>query len=324
MADNFAYAGIDIGGTNVKFGLIDKSGNIIHKNQRPTLAEKGSTPLMHLITNIGEQLMLLASEENLEIKSLGVGTAGAVDFSSGKVVGPCPNIPGWQGMEVGKILRERLNIPVYVDNDVNAMALAESTFGSAVGYKDVVCLTLGTGVGGGLIINGKVYRGADSSAGELGHMTINFDGPVCKCGNKGCFEVYCSSQAILGRAKAMLKKEMTDIFEEVLKGDLDQLTIKKFFIAYRKGDKTANYVLEETATYVGAGVGGVVNLFNPSVVVIGGGIAEGSNGFIDLITKEVGTRAFSSAVENLKIVKAALGNDAGFIGAGLLGETIKE
>jgi glucokinase len=320
MSETQVYAGIDIGGTNIKFGLFDHTGKVLHKEQRPTLAEKGPTPLMHLITNIGERLLYFAAEENHHVKYVGVGSPGAVDYKAGKVVGPCPNIEGWQGMEIGPTMSERLNMPVYVDNEVNGMALAESRFGAAMGANSVVCVTVGTGVGGGVIIDGKVWHGSSYTAGELGHMTIDVDGPKCACGNHGCIEAFCSSKAIIARTKAKLNNKMTPIFNDILEGSLEELTIKKLFAAAKKGDETAESVINETASYLGTGLSGVVNLINPEVVVIGGGITDGGAGFVPAVAEEIRKRAFSSAVEKLTVTKAALGNDAGFIGAGLLGE----
>lgn len=320
MSATEVYAGIDIGGTNIKFGLFDSAGKILYREQRPTLVEKGPTPLMHLVGNIGERLLYHAAEEDYTVSWLGVGTPGAVDWKTGQVIGPCPNIAGWQGMEIGRILKERLNTAVWVDNDANAVALAEMRFGAAVGAKSVVCVTVGTGIGGAVIIDGKLWRGATHSAGELGHMSINFDAPVSHAGIPGSIEAYCSSQSILERIKGKLRRELSPIFQELLEGDLEKLVIKKVFMAAKKGDEIARDVLNETAKYLGIGLAGVVNLLNPEVVVIGGGIAEGGAGFIEAVSAEVKKYAFDCAVEKLRVVKAALGNDAGFIGAGLLGE----
>ncbi|MCK4606922.1 MAG: ROK family protein [candidate division Zixibacteria bacterium] len=320
MSEDIVYAGIDIGGTNIKFGLVDSKGKIIHREHRPTMAEKGATPLMHLVTNISERLLYYAAEEEYPVRWLGVGTPGAVDFRTGKVIGPSPNINGWQGMEIGRILKERLNMPVYVDNDANVVALAETRFGAAIGSDSVVCVTVGTGVGGGIMIGGKLWRGADFCGAELGHVPISMDGPVCSCGQQGCIEAYCSSSAILGRTRVRLKKEMTPAFQNVLEGDLDKLSIRKLFAAHQKGDPVAAEVLNETARYLGVGLAGIVNLLNPRSVVIGGGVADGGGGFVEAVAVAIRERAFASAVEHLNIVKAALGNDAGFIGAGLLGE----
>jgi glucokinase len=323
MSDKRVYAGIDIGGTNIKFGLVDENGKVLHKEQRPTMAEKGAVPLMHLVTNIGERLLLQAAEEDLHPQGLGIGTPGAVDFRTGKVIGPCPNIAGWQGMEIGQNLRDRLNTPVVVDNDVNAMAMAECRFGAAIGHKSVICVTVGTGVGGAVIIDGKLWRGANNSAGELGHMTIKFDSPATNTTMPGSIESFCSSVALLNRVRSAMKKQITPAFEEVLEGGIENLSIKKVFAALKKGDEVAREAVQETARCLGVGLAGIVNLINPEIVVIGGGIVDGGGGFVEAVTAEIKRTALGSAVEKLHVVKAALGNDAGFIGAGLLVEMEK-
>ncbi|GAI28652.1 unnamed protein product, partial [marine sediment metagenome] len=225
--------------------------------------------------------------------------------------------------EIGRILGERLNMPVLVDNDVNAMTLAECRFGAAVGYQSVVCIALGTGVGGGLILDGKLWRGASHSAGELGHVTINAEGPPCRCGGRGCIETYCSSPAMIERATKKLAHGLTPIFKEILDGSMENLSIRKLFAAVRKGDPVAREVIDETAVYLGAGLAGIVNLLNPDIVVIGGGIADGGGGFIEAVSAEVRRRAFESATEHIRVARATLGNDAGFIGAGILGEVVR-
>ena len=320
MADDRVYAGIDIGGTNIKFGLFDSSGKILFRDQKPTQADKGPTPLMHLLSNIAERLLYLAADDELPVKYLGVGSPGAVDFRSGKVIGTCPNIPGWQGAEIGAALRERLNLPVFVDNDANAVALAETRFGAAAGSKSVVCVTVGTGIGGGLVIDGKLWRGAFNAGAELGHMPINFDGPECGCGRRGCIEAYCSSRAMIERVKTRTKSGLTPILKEILNGDPESLTVKKVFQASQRGDEAAMAAISETARFLGIGLSGIVNLLNPETIVIGGGVTDGGGGFVEAVAAEIRQRAFDSAVEGLRIVKAALGNNAGFIGAGLLGE----
>lgn len=320
MASQPAYAGIDIGGTNIKYGLVDRKGKILFKEQRPTLADKGPEPLLHLIGNIGERLLLHAAEEDFEVSGLGVGTPGSVDFKTGRVVGMSPNIVGWKGTAVGEFLRERLNVPVWVDNDVNAVALAEHRFGAGAGFDSMVCVAVGTGVGGGLILDGKLWRGSSSAAGEIGHMSIDPDGPVCGCGNKGCVEAFCSSAAILARCRSRFVDQLTPVFDEVLTGDPDELSIKKLFAAARQRDEIALDVIAETARYLAIGLAGVVNLLNPELVVIGGGVADGGAGFVESVAQEMRSRVCDSAGEKLRVAKATLGNSAGFIGAGILGE----
>jgi glucokinase len=243
-----------------------------------------------------------------------------VEAKSGKVIGVSPNINGWHGMEIGQILRDRLNLPVWVDNDVNAMALAESRFGAAVGYKSVICVAVGTGVGGGIILNGRLWRGASHSAGEIGHMSINPNGPKCRCGSNGCVEAYCNSQAIIRRAIDKLNNGLTPAFEEVLEGALSGLTIKKLFAAARKSDAVALEVISESAEFLAMGIANAVNILNPDIVVIGGGVADGGAGFVEAVGAAVKKRALGPAGTNLRVTKATLGNDAGFIGASILGE----
>ena len=322
MAHDHVFAGIDIGGTNIKFGLFDQTGKILHREQRQTQADKGPMPLMHLVTNIAERLLYFAADDDLTVKHLGVGTPGAVDFETGRVIGQCPNIPGWQGMDIGQNLKDRLNMPVFVDNDGNAMALAESRFGSAAGSRTTLCAAIGTGVGGGLVINNRIWRGETNAAGELGHMPINFDGPKCGCGQNGCIEAYCSSRAMMKRLAKKLDKGLTPIFKEILEGTDDKLTIKKLFSAHAKGDEVATEVIKDSARYLAIGLAGVVNLLNPDTVVIGGGVADGGGGFVEMVAAEIRKRAFPSAVEELRVVRATLGNNAGFVGAGLLGNEI--
>jgi glucokinase len=320
MSTQTVYAGIDIGGTNIKYGLMDQRGKVLFREQKPTMADKGADPLMHMIANLSESLLCHAAEEDFEVKWLGVGTPGAVDWKSGKVIGVSPNIAGWQGMEIGQILRDRLNMPVFVDNDVNAMALAEARFGAALGYKSVVCVAIGTGVGGGILFDGRLWRGANHAAGEIGHVTINPGGPKCRCGSNGCIEAYCNSTAIIARTNAKLSKGLTPAFEEVLDGSMSNMSIKKLFAAARKNDDIALGVIQETAEYLAIGIANVVNFLNPEIVVLGGGVADGGGGFVEAVAAEVRKRALSPAAENVRITRATLGNDAGFIGAGILGD----
>jgi len=320
MAQERVYAGIDIGATNIKYGLVDANGKVLFKEQRPTMADKGREPLLHLVANIGEHLMLSAAEEDYDVPWLGVATPGSVDSSSGTVVGMSPNIKDWKGAPIGSFLKERLNVPVWVDNDVNAMALAEHRFGAGLGYDSIVCVTVGTGIGGGLIIDGKLWRGSSHTAGEIGHVPIAPDGPVCGCGQTGCLEAFCASAAIVQRCREQLESGLTPGFKAVLHGNIEELGIRKLFAAARKKDEVALRVIAETARFLAIGLTGAVNLLNPDLVIVGGGVADGGAGFVEAVALELRERVCDSAAENLRVVKAALGNHAGFVGASILGE----
>ena len=313
-----AYAGIDIGATNIKYGLIDHEGEIIYKDRKPTMVEKGADPLVHLVTNIAEDLLFMAAEDGYDVGYLGVGTPGAVDIKSGRIIGPCPNIHGWQGIELGASLSERLNLPVKVDNDANTMALAEARFGAAAGFSSVLCVTLGTGVGGAIIINGKLWRGANGSAGEIGYLFIDSGSAIG--GHDGSLESRCNSKALLNRARQRMTDGLTPVFEKLLNGDINRLTVKRLFQAARSRDQVAIDAIQDTAEQLGVGLAGAVNLLNPEIVIVGGGIADGGLNFVDLVAAQIRNHAFDSATKNLRISKASLGNAAGFIGASILNE----
>lgn len=319
MSQARVYAGIDIGATSIKFGLVDSQGKVLLKEQRPTLAQKGREPLLHLVANIGERLMLAAAEEEYEVRWLGVATPGSID-SSGTVIGMSPNIKDWKGAPIGPFLQDRLNLPVWVDNDVNAMALAEHRFGAGIGYDSVLCVTVGTGIGGGIILDGKLWRGSNHAAGEIGHVPIALDGPVCACGQTGCLELYASSSAIVARCRDKLADGLTPVFDAVLNGNIEELGIRKLFVAGKKKDRVALEVIAESAHFLAIGLTGAVNILNPDLVIVGGGVADGGAGFVEAVALELRKRISDSAGENLRVVKAALGNSAGFIGAGILGE----
>lgn len=314
------YAGIDIGASNIKYGLVDSTGKVIYRDLKPSLVKKGAKPLLHMITNIAEDLLLRAAEDDLPIKWLGLGTPGVVDTKIGKVIGVSPNIPGWVGTELGEHLNEHLNLPIYVDNDANAMALGELRFGAGRRFNNILCVTVGTGIGGAVIINKELWRGSSFSAGELGHIVIDYNGPDCDCGNSGCLEKYCTGPVMIKMATDKLKDGMSEIMNEILSGEVKNLNIKKLFLGAKKGDKMALSIIEQSAKILGAGLSGIINLLNPEAIVFGGGVIDGGAGYIEIVGAEIRKRSFPTATENFRIVKAELGNNAGFIGAALLGE----
>jgi len=314
------YAGIDIGASNIKYGLVDSAGKIIYHNSKASLVEKGAKPLLHMITNIAENLLLRAAEDDLAINWLGIGTPGVVDTKTGTVIGVSPNIPDWVGTELGKHLKEHLNLPVYVDNDANAMALGELRFGAGRRFNNILCVTVGTGIGGAVIIDKELWRGSNFSAGELGHIVIDYNGLKCDCGNTGCLEKYCTAPAMIKKMSEKLENGMTGTMNEILSGKIENLNIKKLFTGAKNGDELALSIIEQSARILGAGLSGIVNLLNPEAIIFGGGVIDGGAGYIEIVGAEIRGRSFRSATENLRIVKAELGNNAGFIGAALLGE----
>jgi glucokinase len=312
------FIGVDLGGTNIKFGIVSEQGKIVQKGMLPAQAGQGRKAILNNINKAVRESLTFAREKKIKIKGIGVGSPGTVNLNSGKIEGSCPNLPQMVNVNLKRWLSKSFKFPVYVDNDANLMALAESKFGAAKGYKDALCLTLGTGIGGGIILDGKLFHGSNFAGAEFGHMTICHNGRRCNCGGIGCLEMYASAPAMVKDAKRLLRRNRKSIIRKLIQADTSKLTTKVIFEAEKKGDVLASDVVNQACAYLGAGIASAVNLLNPQVVVIGGGVSEGGQSFIRRIEKEVKRRAFPSATKNLKVVRAKLGNDAGFIGAAML------
>jgi glucokinase len=233
---------------------------------------------------------------------VGLGLPGPIDFEKG-IVHFFPNIPGWKEVKLKNILEKRLKLPVFVDNDAKVMALAEYKLGAARGSTNAVCITLGTGVGGGIIINGKLYRGLSNVAGEIGHMPINENGPACNCGGKACLEAYIGNNRVLAEARRVFGKG---------------ITLEKLSYLAKKQNRQAKIIWLRFAERLSVALSGVVNLLNPDCIVIGGGVAAAGNVLFNSIKKAVRLRAMSVQVKHVKILGAKLKNNAGLIGAAIL------
>ncbi len=296
--------GIDVGGTNIKLGLVDSRGKIKSKASLATegfIAEKS-----HLIQALCRSVSRVIRRNRLtrrQIRGIGVGVPGLVNFRKGEVRF-LTNIPGWKNVPLKRILEDRLHLPVLVDNDVNLMALAEWRYGAGKGAGNVVCLTLGTGVGGGLIINDELYRGEGDSAGELGHIPLNENGRFCNCGGRGCLETYIGKKALLEKAEKMgMKKGIT----------LEEITRRA-----RARQKKAMRFWEETGRILGNGLVAVVNLLNPQKIIVGGGISNAYPHISPAVKDVLKKCAMAEPASMVQIVKARLGNEAGVIGCRVL------
>ncbi len=311
------YAGIDIGATNIKYGLVSGRGESLFRNQTPTPQEPFAEKLFEKVRYAGEQLLIEADEQNVRVDYIGVGSPGSVNIKTGVIQGTCPNLPFWVGFHLRDRLSEQLNLPIVVDNDANCAALAEFRFGAGKGYRNIICLTIGTGIGGGLIFDGTLYRGADYSAGEVGHMLV----PYAEGGATGGavhLEKIVSAPAIIEGLHRRLAVEMTPQFEAIIGNDLSQLTIRRMFAAMKKGDRVAPEVVREKAEILGIALAGLANVVNPELIILGGGVAEGGTIFVDIVKETVLGRALPVVAESLAVAPALLGNSAGFIGAAIL------
>ena len=294
--------GVDLGGTNLKIALLDHYFRIVHKHTHQT--ERFSTPasLIGAIASAVEYELVHHALKARDIAGIGLGLPGPIDFDRG-IVHFFPNIPGWKNVPLRAILEKKIRMRVAVDNDANAMALAEYSLGAAQGSRNAVCLTLGTGVGGGLILDGKLYRGSSYAAGEIGHMPLNERGPSCNCGGRGCLEAYIGNRRIMRQVRSAFGKDIP--LEEVSA------------MAYR-GNKKAVALWDSVAGHLGVALASVVNLLNPDCIVIGGGVANAGRILFDRVADTVRCRAMPVHARTVRIVKAKLGSDAGMIGAGLL------
>ena len=309
--------GIDVGGTNVKIALVD-DGKIIYSNSVPTYAQMGYEYTVNNIKQAIRDLMKETETTAADIKGIGFDFPGQVDYKTG-VVKLAPNIPGWVNVPIAQMIEEAFHIPTRIDNDVRCAALGEMNFGAGKGCQNFVCITVGTGIGSGLVVNGQLVRGAANAAGEIGHIKLQMkDGPICGCGDTGCLEAFASGPSIVAMAQDYLKSGKSTKFREMA-GDGE---IKPYIVAKEAeaGDPVAKRIFTIIGEYVGMGLVSVINLLNPEKVIIGGGVAEAGDLLLEPIRKTVMERAMVVARESVEIVPAELGNSAGVIGASMLVE----
>ena len=308
--------GIDVGGTNVKIALVDENGKIIYSNSVPTYAKMGYE---YTVNNIKQSIRDLMKETNTNEKSIeGIGFdfPGQVDYKTG-VVKLAPNIPGWVNVPIADMIEEEFHIPTKIDNDVRCAALGELKFGAGQGCENFVCITVGTGIGSGLVINGKLVRGASNAAGEIGHIKLEMNnGPLCGCGDYGCLEAYASGPAIVAMAQEYLRGGKSAKFAEMASdGEITPYIVAK---AAEAGDAVAKQIFEIMGKRIGMGLTSVVNLLNPEKIIVGGGVAECGDLLLEPIRRTIKERAMVVAGEAVKVVPAMLGNSAGVIGASML------
>lgn len=306
MSKKHYAIGIDVGGTNVKFGLLDHQGHIIGRGHLATGQYKSNRK--HLISAMAAQARALCARHDIvldDVKGVGIGLPGLIDFHAGVVV-MLPNIPGWDNVPLKALLEAELETSVFLDNDVNVIALGEWQYGAGKGHDHLIEITLGTGVGGGLILDGKLYRGYGFAAGEIGHIPIDENGPKCGCGSRGCLETFVGNRYLQARAAKIFKKpgiQPPDIFALAEKGSTQAIDFWNDF--------------GET---LGRGLIGIVNVLNPEVIILGGGVSNNFKYFHKSLQRVLKTRCMTVQAKNVKILRSALGDDAGLIGAHVLVE----
>ena len=312
--------GIDIGGTKLATVVADSTGHILSKVRKPTLAEKGPEYALQLLFEMVRETVASADLVQESVSAIGVSCGGPLDTKTGVVYSP-PNLPGWDALPLKAQLESEFHIPVTIENDANASALAEYRFGGGRGYDAVLYMTMSTGIGGGIVIDGQIYRGANDSAGEVGHQILLPDGPPCGCGKRGCLEALCSGPAIARRAQDAIQKQLTDRkaaatrLLNLANNRIENVKSEHVLQAARTGDILALQLVEETAYYMGWGIANLVNILNPDIVLLGTIAIAAGDLLLDPIRKTVSEFAMPRTAEAVKIAPAQLGDALGDLAA---------
>lgn len=302
--------GIDLGGTSIKYALVNQAGDLLFEGRLPSLAHVSAEKVIEQLTTAATLLKDEAIKQKLKLRGIGLGTPGIVDESNRIVLGGAENIVGWENIDVASLLEEQTSLPVKVGNDAGMMGWGEMKFGSGKGYTHVVFLTVGTGIGGSVFIDGKPFNGYANRGMELGHVPLIANGERCACGAVGCLEHYASTSALVRRFSA-LAQERHQSFDAEINGEL-------IVQLYQENFPTAVECMNEHFYYLGRGIAGFVNIFSPQRIVIGGGIAEAGTFYIENIRKVVREHVIADCALNTEIVVASLGNRAGLVGAASL------
>lgn len=301
--------GIDLGGTNLKAGIVDTNGKILHRLSIKTNSHADSQVISGQILSLINEIIQSARLKESDIIGIGLGSPGLVD-KKGETILFSPNLPHWRNVPVKRIVAERFSMPCVLENDANAAAWGEKWAGAGKEVSSMVMLTLGTGIGGGIVINNKLWRGANNVAAEIGHMVIRMDGPQCSCGNRGCVEVYASATGMVRRFKELLRSGASSSLKIS-----DEITAKMINEAALQGDRASLDIIEETGRYLGIALINIMHVLNPEMIVLAGGMIGAGELLMNPIRQITQQRAFEASYRDTKIVFSQLGNDAGIIGA---------
>jgi glucokinase len=306
--------GVDLGGTSVKIGIVSERGKITKKLSIESKAEKGPDAV---VEQIKKGINEILGKSKKKIHGIGIGAPGVVSIKKGTVENP-PNFPGWEKVNLGKLIEKEFDKKVYVENDANAAAIGELMFGVGKKYASFVMVTLGTGVGGGIIIDGRIYRGEFGAAGEIGHVTIDNEGPQCKCGSRGCIEAYIGNNYLVSRIKTELPDHSGSKIWELIDHDLEKLSPKIIDSASVAGDLYAQSIVKKMGYYLGCALASVSNLLDVSTFIIGGGVSGFGKPLFESIKETASSRVLTPLRERIEVHPAKLKNDAGIKGASAL------
>ena len=311
------YLGVDLGGTNIAAGVVDEQYNVIAQKSVPT---KAGRSVAAIVKDIADLSLSVSQEVGLtmsDFSSWGIGTPSYVDPKTRLLVHV--NNLGWKNIPIFDYLKQYTDIPIYIENDANCAALGEALAGAAKDHDNVIMLTLGTGVGGGVILNNRVYSGADMLGAELGHTKLVFNGEKCTCGQRGCMESYCSATALIRHAKEAITAYPDSLIWQLCDKDLDNISAKTVFDAKAQGDIYAKHLIEQYIEYLAGGLSTFVTIFRPEIIILGGGVAQAGDVLLGPLQEKLFNNTFAAEQIGVPpIVKAKLGNEAGIIGAAFL------
>lgn len=290
------YLGIDLGGTNIKFGVVDESG-VISRGEIPTEVEMGADSITLKLEKI-----INDAKDEFDIKAVGIGVPGLVDKSQ-KVVIDCKNL-FWKNLPLGITLEENTGVKVFMGNDANMATIAEHSFGNLKDVDNGILLTLGTGVGGGVVIDGNIYRGSNGLGFEVGHMKINGEGYPCNCGRKDCFETYSSATALIRYFNSEYNEKITEA--------------KEVFDLFKSGDRKGIEAIQWYLEHLADGIVNLINLFDPEIIILAGGVSKAFNSFEELLDKKIKEKIFTDQIDIAKILRSKLDNDSGILGSAML------
>jgi len=306
--------GIDLGGTKILTAVTNAQGKILSRDHSITPAKEGQQAVVgSILESVGralDQAHIVAAD----LAAIGLGAPGLSNPETG-ILFTSPNLPGWKDVPLRNIIEKELGRKAFLINDANAAAVGELYFGAGRGANNFVYITVSTGIGGGIIIDGKIYTGSIGTAGELGHMVIDDEGPQCNCGNRGCWETLASGTALAREARHSIGEGVATSLLKYADGNIEKINAEDIHEAAQSGDKLANELIARTAYYLGVGLANLINIFNPEVIVIGGGLSNIGDMLLEPAFKEAGRRAFKQSYQSVRFSRAELGRNSGVLGA---------
>lgn len=309
--------GVDLGGTKILAGVFDHRNRLLSREKKPTRPDLGAHGVIVRTAECISEALAAAAIPHSAVVAAGVGVPGLVDTRS-QIIRVAPNLH-WRDVPLARMLTRRLHIPVVVVNDVQAGTMAVQQFGAGRGLNDFVCMFIGTGIGGGIVVRGEQYRGSKGMGGEIGHMVVMpEDGPRCGCGNRGCLEAVASRSAIVRRIVNAIEKGHKSVVDDLCDGDMTKIRSRILAEAYREGDDLVREVIQDACEYIGIGAANLINVLNPQAVILGGGLIEAlGNRMLPRIARSAKTHVIAASDDRVRILDSGLGDDAGILGAAL-------